>query len=82
MGGGVVRLNSLFQSCQDLLDPYYGEQPAKVMAVAAALWQVREFLVAADSELSAIAHGRPPSGKEELLRISSGLRKCYEGRQL
>lgn len=37
-----------------------------------------QFIIAADSELSAIAHGRPPSDKEELLRISGGLRKCYE----
>lgn len=41
---------------------------------------LQELMVAADSELSAIAHGRPPSDKAELLRISDGLRKIYEGR--
>ena len=39
---------------------------------------LHELLVAADSELSAIAHGRPPSDKAELLKISAGLRKIYE----
>ena len=38
-----------------------------------------ELLVAADSELSAIAHGRPPGCSSELLRISAGLREMYEG---
>ena len=40
----------------------------------------REFIVAADSELSAIAHGRPQSEKAELIRISSGLRDIYDRR--
>lgn len=43
--------------------------------------ELRKLLVHADSELSAIAHGRPPSDKEELLRISGGLRKWYEGKR-
>jgi hypothetical protein len=37
----------------------------------------RELFVSADSELSAIAHGRPPSSKAELLRLSDGFRKLY-----
>lgn len=40
----------------------------------------RKFIVAADSELSAIAHGRPPSNKEELIRVSDGLRDIYNRR--
>lgn len=75
-----MKLNPLFQSCQNLLDPYFGEQSEDVKRVASALWQVREFLIAADSELSAIAHGRPPSDKAELLRICHGLRSVYEYR--
>lgn len=35
---------------------------------------LRDLLVAADSELSAIAHGRPPSSKEWLIKICDGLR--------
>ena len=36
---------------------------------------LRDVLIAADSELSAIAHGRPPSSKEELIKLSDDLRK-------
>lgn len=36
---------------------------------------IRSAMVAADSELSAIGHGRPPSSKAELLTISDKLRK-------
>ena len=39
---------------------------------------MRELMVSADSELSAIAHGRPASEKDELLRIALGLRAIYE----
>ena len=39
---------------------------------------LQELLVAADSELSAIAHGRPVD-KQESLRISAAIRKIYEG---
>lgn len=73
-----MRLSPLYQSCQNVLDPYYGEQTDDAKVVAAAMWRLREFLIAADSELSAIAHGRPPSSKEELLRISNGLRSFGE----
>lgn len=40
--------------------------------------RIRDALVAADSELSAIAHGRPMSSKEELLKISHACRSIYE----
>jgi len=73
----VMPLNRLFRDCQYLLDPYYGEQSDKVKHVAGALWRLRELLIAADYELSAIAHGRPSSNKDELLRISGGLRQVY-----
>ena len=43
--------------------------------------EFRGFLVAADSELSAIAHGRPPSDQSELIRISLGLRSMYEAKE-
>lgn len=39
---------------------------------------LQELLISADSELSAIAHGRP-ADKQELLRICFALRKIYEG---
>lgn len=39
-----------------------------------------QALVDADSELSAIAHGRPASAKEELVRIYSALRRMYDPR--
>lgn len=39
---------------------------------------LHDLLVDADSELSAIAHGRPVN-KQELIRISSAIRKIYEG---
>lgn len=35
-------------------------------------------ICSADSELSAIAHGRPPSDKETLLSLSGQLRRLYE----
>lgn len=35
----------------------------------------KAILTMADSELSAIAHGRPPSGKEFLIALSLDLRK-------
>lgn len=38
----------------------------------------RQALVDADSELSAIAHGRPPSTKDELVKIYSKVRSIYE----
>ena len=45
------------------------------------LQHVRRLAVEADSELSAIAHGRPPSDKAELLRLSGEFRKLYENRK-
>ena len=44
------------------------------------LQHVRRLAVEADSELSAIAHGRPPSDKETLLRLSQSFRDLYEKR--
>ena len=44
------------------------------------LRHVRELAVCADSELSAIAHGRPPSPCDELLRLSHAFRELYEKR--
>jgi uncharacterized membrane protein len=40
--------------------------------------RLRQLFVDADSELSAIAHGRPPSDKAELLRLSDAFRKLYQ----
>lgn len=40
---------------------------------------VRGLLIAADSELSAIAHGRPESDKESLKQLSHMLRRASEG---
>lgn len=42
--------------------------------------QLRPLLVQADSELSAIAHGRPPSDKAELIKLSQAIRTLYEGK--
>lgn len=42
--------------------------------------RLRQLFVDADSELSAIAHGRPPSDKETLLRLSQSFRDLYEKR--
>lgn len=36
---------------------------------------IRETLIACDSELSAIAHGRPPESKEHLIALS---RRCRD----
>lgn len=44
------------------------------------LQHVRRLAVEADSEFSAIAHGRPPSDKETLLRLSQSFRDLYEKR--
>ena len=46
------------------------------------LKDVYEFLVAVDSELSAIAHGRPPSDKETLIKLSYSARALYENKVL
>lgn len=43
--------------------------------------RLRQLFIEADSELSAIAHGRPPSDKAELLRMSDAFRKLYENRK-
>lgn len=43
--------------------------------------KLRQLFIDADSELSAIAHGRPPSDKTELLRLSGEFRKLYESRK-
>ena len=43
--------------------------------------RLRQLFIDADSELSAIAHGRPPSDKAELLRMSGEFRKLYENRK-
>lgn len=40
--------------------------------------RIRSVLVECDSELSAIAHGRPPSSKEELASLYSRCREIYE----
>lgn len=37
--------------------------------------RVFRIIAEADGELSAIAHGRPPSDDAELLRLSNGLRE-------
>lgn len=42
---------------------------------------LRQLFIDADSELSAIAHGRPPSDKAELLRLSGEFRNLYEKRK-
>lgn len=42
---------------------------------------LRQLFIDADSELSAIAHGRPPSDKTELLRLSGEFRKLYDNRK-
>lgn len=39
---------------------------------------IKHECVCADSELSAIAHGRPPTGDVELLRIAHAFREYYE----
>lgn len=44
------------------------------------LQHVRSLAIEADSELSAIAHGRPPSDKETLLRLAHSFRDLYEKR--
>lgn len=46
-----------------------------LLAAGELLANSRSFMIDADSELSAIAHGRPPSDKAKLLRISDGLRQ-------
>jgi hypothetical protein len=40
--------------------------------------ELRRFFIEVDSELSAIASGRPPSSKEELLRLSDFARNQYD----
>ena len=47
--------------------------------VMGCLKRLRGKLVEADSELSAIAHGRPQSSKQELSKLYSGIRWEYEG---
>jgi hypothetical protein len=44
------------------------------------LQHVRQLAIEADSELSAIAHGRPPSDRETLLRLAHSFRELYEKR--
>lgn len=41
------------------------------------LARFRELAVEADSELSAIAHGRPPSSKDNLTRLALSFREIY-----
>ncbi len=41
---------------------------------------IHDLLVQIDSELSAIAAGRPPSPKEELKEMSWQIRQLYEGK--
>lgn len=48
--------------------------------IESCLMRLRGLLVAADSELSAIAHGRPPSSKDELEQLYWGIRGEYESK--
>jgi hypothetical protein len=40
--------------------------------------ELRSLLIACDSELSAICHGRPPSDTYALATLYGRVRKCYE----
>lgn len=54
--------------------------PTEIVAEVVTAWAKdhADVLAHADGELSAIAHGRPPSDKEQLLRMSGELRAMYK----
>ena len=87
---GGMKQRPLFDDLRDCIDARleilkqhggdgYWKERERVQGLFEKMYVLRKACVAADSELSAIAHGRPPSTKNELLLISAVLREAYEG---
>lgn len=55
-----------------------GDDGEPVLRSPTSKTNLRQLFIDADSELSAIAHGRSPSDKAELLRLSDAFRKLYQ----